>query len=122
MSNSKSTAIRAYLAEHPEAGPKEVIEALKKIGIDVTPGLVSSVKSKMKDAGDLPSQGKGNGRRKASKVGIKTLQSKKEDMVARQSVASFDELLQAKQIADSLGGVNRVKELMDDLSLLQSAT
>jgi Mn-dependent DtxR family transcriptional regulator len=42
---NKSEAIRDYLADHPEAGPKEVAEALKDLG--VKPAFVSNVKTKL---------------------------------------------------------------------------
>ena len=46
---SKSQAIRDYLAEHPTAGPKEIVTALKEQGTDVTIGLASNVKTTSKD-------------------------------------------------------------------------
>jgi len=42
---NKSQAIRDYLEKKKDAGPKEVIAALKKKGIKVTIGLVSNVKT-----------------------------------------------------------------------------
>lgn len=41
--NSKAKAIRAYKAGHPDAGPKEIAEALGKDGVEVTAGRVSAV-------------------------------------------------------------------------------
>lgn len=41
---NKSQAIREYLAEHPEATPKDVVAGLKEKGLTVTPGLVGLVK------------------------------------------------------------------------------
>ena len=46
---NKSAAVRDYLlAGHLDAGPKEVIEALKANGVKVTTGLVSNVKTNLK--------------------------------------------------------------------------
>lgn len=45
---TKSAMVKAYLAEHPEAGPKEVVAALKEKGVEVTTGLVSNIKSTSK--------------------------------------------------------------------------
>ncbi len=41
---SKSQAIRNYLATNPKAAPSEIIAALGKKGIEVSPGLASVVK------------------------------------------------------------------------------
>ncbi|NQT14367.1 MAG: hypothetical protein HQ582_16550, partial [Planctomycetes bacterium] len=40
---SKAQAIRDYHAEHPDAGPTEIAEALAKKGIEVNAGRVSGV-------------------------------------------------------------------------------
>lgn len=40
---SKAEAVRRYHAEHPDAGPKEISEALAKKGVEVTAGRVSGV-------------------------------------------------------------------------------
>ena len=45
---SKSHAVRRYLHEHRKAKPLEVVEALKKEGVEVTAGYVASIKSKGK--------------------------------------------------------------------------
>ena len=42
----KSSAIREYFASNRDAKPKEVIEALKAKGIEVSPNMVSIVKAK----------------------------------------------------------------------------
>ncbi len=45
---SKAQAIREYLAAHPGAKNHQIIESLKKQGINVDPGYVSGVRSKAK--------------------------------------------------------------------------
>src|SRR5687768_16499713 len=45
---NKAQAIRDYLTTNKQAMPKEVVPALKKIGIDVSPSQVSMVKARMK--------------------------------------------------------------------------
>ena len=42
---SKSRAVRQYLSQHPDAGPNEIVSALKEKGITITVGLASNVKS-----------------------------------------------------------------------------
>ena len=64
---SKSGAITAYVESHPTAKGKEVIEALKEQGIEVTANYISMVKSKA---------GLGKKRRgKKGKPGRKTMKS-----------------------------------------------
>ncbi len=43
---AKSAAIREYFKAHKKAKPKEVIEALKANGIEVSPNMVSVIKAK----------------------------------------------------------------------------
>jgi hypothetical protein len=45
---AKSNAIRAYLAEHKNAKPKEVVAALKAQGMEVSPNMVSILRAKAK--------------------------------------------------------------------------
>ena len=46
QSTSKSELIRTYFREHPSAKPKEVVQALKEQGQDVSYNLVATIKSK----------------------------------------------------------------------------
>ena len=48
---NKSQSIRDHLKVNPSATPNEIIEALGKQGIKVSPGLVSTVKSTKKKTG-----------------------------------------------------------------------
>lgn len=41
---ARSIAVRKYLASHPKASPKVVVEALQEQGIEVSLGLVSVIK------------------------------------------------------------------------------
>ena len=43
---NKSAEVRQYITDHPDAGPTEIANALKKLNI--TPNFVSNVKLKMK--------------------------------------------------------------------------
>lgn len=51
---NKSALIRAYLADHAEAKPKEVVEALAKQGVTVTGNAVSMLKTNDKKKGKAP--------------------------------------------------------------------
>lgn len=65
---NKSQAIKACFAENPDAMPKDVIAACKKAGWDVSVGLVSSIKTKLKQGGSSASTGSGGkGKKKTGK-------------------------------------------------------
>ena len=51
----RSRKIREYFIDNPNAKPKEVINALSQEGIDVSIGLVSSIKTSLKQKGKLNS-------------------------------------------------------------------
>ena len=97
---NKSQAIRDYLAKNKNAKPKEVIEALAKQGIEVSHALVGNVKY--------------GSRKKAVKA------KKKRRRVGRppQAVLSADDLLQAKKMADQLGGISKAKQALEALEKL----
>ena len=44
----KTAAVSEYLDAHPEAGPKEIVEALAKQRIKITTAHVSNIKGKLK--------------------------------------------------------------------------
>jgi hypothetical protein len=93
-------AIRTYKADHQDAGPKAISEALAKDGIKVTPAFVSTVLSNAKRKG-----GKGRRGRKPGPRGggtNKTLQN----------------LMQAKKLADQFGGVEPALKALQALAKL----
>jgi hypothetical protein len=47
-SENKSAAVRGYLEANPSAKNPEVIEALKALGVDVSPNYVSIIRSQQK--------------------------------------------------------------------------
>lgn len=47
-SGTKSAAIQDYLAANPESGAKQIVEALKQKGVEVSFGLASAVKYRKK--------------------------------------------------------------------------
>lgn len=92
--SNKSAAIRDYIAANPNAKPKEILTALRAKGLDVSVGLVSVVKySKKSKSGKKPGRPK-----KAASTG---------------SGLSADQLLAAKALADSLGGIQNTREALD---------
>ena len=96
-----SQAIRDELTANPAATPKDVIATLKAKGINVTGQMVSSLRGKMAVGGK-----KKRGRKKKSEVGVS-------DQV------SLGVLVQAKKLADQLGGVAKAKAALDALAKLK---
>ncbi len=97
---NKSQAIRDYLKAKPEAGPTEVVRELKKKGIKITPALVSNVKKAMNGGISTGKRGPKPGRRAAG------------DKV------SINDLLTAKDFADSVGGVDQAVAVLKALDKL----
>lgn len=96
---NKSVAIRSYRNDNPEAGPKAIAAALADDGIKVTPAFVSTVLSNDKrKSGKSSGRGRGPGRRAAG------------------SDSSVDSLIQAKKLADQMGGIEQARAALDALA------
>jgi hypothetical protein len=95
---NKSEAIREHLTQNPDASPTEILQVLALRGIETTPGFVSTIKSEFK---------KGNRGRK-----------KKGTRKAAPGDLSISTLLDAKKLADQLGGVDQARDLLRALSRL----
>ena len=98
----KSQAIRDYLMTNASAGVSDVVNALKALGISVSKQMVSTIRMRM---GAAP---KKRGRKKKSKGARKG-----------GAMISLGILVQAKRLADQLGGVEKAKQAMDALAKLQ---
>ena len=93
---NKSEAIRSYKNANPDAGPKAISAALADDGIEVTPAFVSTVLSNDKrKTGRIGTRGRG--RRPAS------------------SDASLDNLIQAKKLAEQMGGIEQARAALNAL-------
>lgn len=98
---NKSNAIRNYKANHSDAGPKEIAEALGKDGVKVTPAFVSTVLSNDKRKGGNGRRRR-RGRRPGRPGGNKTMAT----------------LIQAKKLAEQMGGIERARRALNALSKL----
>jgi len=96
---ARSQAVRDYLAEYPQASPKEIVEGLKARGIKVKVTLVNSIKYKK------PAKG---GRRRAPSMRVAARK-------AGGTQVTIDQLLEVKRLADSLGGVDHLRKAMEVL-------
>jgi hypothetical protein len=97
---NKSELIRNYKQQHPEAGPTAIVEALGQQGVKVTPAFVSTVLSNAKR----------KTRRRRGPRGT----------VARMASNGVATLVQAKQFADKLGGIDKAREALDALAKILS--
>jgi hypothetical protein len=93
--NSKAAKIRALLAERPDAKAKEVVEALKAQKVKVTAAQVYKVKATNGNATS------GNGK-----------------PAAKKAAGGYESLIQAKKLADAMGGVEKARAAMDVLARL----
>ena len=90
---NKTQAIKDFMREHPDAGPKRVAEALTKSGIKVSAQYVSTIKSLHKRR--LPS--------------VKSLEEVDIPLSA---------ILAAKRLAEELGGVDKARAAVEALEML----
>lgn len=99
---AKSQAIREQLSANPDAMPKDVIATLKKKGMSVSSQMVSTLKSKMSG-------------------GTKKRRRRKKRVAARQNgqMISMNDLVEAKKLADRLGGLEKAQEAVAALAKLQ---
>jgi len=92
--NSKAAKIRAVLADNPGAKAREVVEALAAQKVKVSVAQVYNVKATSgKTAGS-------NGKPAAKKA------------------SGYESLIQAKKLADAMGGVDKARAALDVLAKL----
>lgn len=105
-----SEAIRDYLRANPFAKPKEVHDAMHAQGIPVSKSLVNAKIMQARKSG-LKSAKRGPGRPKAAKAAA-AASSGGGNM-------SAVELINAKQLVDQLGGIDKVRDALALLEQLQ---
>lgn len=104
---NKSEAIRNYVQENPDAKPKEIVEALAKLGLEATPAYVSTIKTKMKsgDGGSTTtSSSKGRGRKASTATATSNGNGA--------SQTSVDQLVQARKFVDACGGLEQAQSAL----------
>jgi hypothetical protein len=105
---SKSEAIRTYKSSHEDAGPTAIAAALTKEGTKVTPAFVSTVLSNAKRKG-------GKGRRKMGRRKM-VRRGRRPAVASRHSSDPVDRLIQAKKLAEQMGGVEQARAALDALA------
>ena len=110
---NKSQAIREYYASHPTAKPKEISAELKKVGIDVTPAFISTIRST--SMGKKKKTMKSN----SAKAAVQGKATGKAAAPAKASAAiSIDSLVKAKSLVKELGGIDNVMATLSALRRL----
>jgi hypothetical protein len=103
---SKSQAVRDYLAQHPNAMPKEIGPAIKTAhGIEVSPQMISMIKSKFR---------KGP-KRRGRKRRTESVAMTRRGRPSNGARFSIDDLVSAKKLAQQVGGVDRAQQLIQAL-------
>ena len=94
---NKTQLVREYLNQQPNAMPKEVSEALKEQGVEISPQIVSQIKYQLRLVGGCGRSGLGRG-------GVDSL--------------SADDLLKVKELSDAIGGPQNVERALEILKKL----
>jgi hypothetical protein len=106
---SKSQAVRDYLAAHPDAGPKTVVDALREQGVNISLALASAVKySKAKRGGR-------RGRRRMVRISGGAAAA----APARTGGLTAADLFEVKRFVDQLGGMSKAKQAIETLEQLR---
>ncbi len=100
---NKSEEIRQLLKANPTIAPKEAVAVLGKKGIEVSENLVYLVKGKI--------QGRKSRKKKARKMVAKVAETT--NVTKSDAVAT---ILKVKALANDLGGLKKLKALVDALS------
>ena len=100
---NQSQAIRGYLAEHPEATPKEIVAGLAQQGVKVSEGLAGNVKYTSR-SGRGPGKAR-RGRPPGRRAGAGAL--------------TAQDLIEAKRLADQLGGLAQARKALEALEALR---
>ena len=104
---AKSQAIRAYFEQNPNASAPEVVAALGRQGLKVTPAFVYNLRSGTKKK-----------RRKVRRKGVAAANRNGTSSAPATGQLSAEQLVATKELADRLGGTDKLRraiELLDKL-------
>lgn len=105
---SRSQHIREYLADHPDATPNEIVAALEAKGVTASVGLASNVKY---TSGAKAKRRRGRGRKKVVR--------RKPGRRAVGTQLTVQQLVEAKRLAQQMGGIEQARKALDALATLQ---
>jgi arginine repressor len=101
---SKSSVVRAFIKDNRTMTAKEVVAAMAEKGIDVTEGLVYFAKGQMK------------GRRKKVKQMVAKVAATTSTATPTSNADAVKTILKVKGWASEVGGMKKLKSLVDALS------
>jgi len=101
---NKSQAIRDYYGAHPDAKPKDIAVELKKMGIDVTPAFISTIRSTTMGGAKKKKTTKSASTKTPAKVVQK--RGPKPKGSSPSAPVSIDSLIKAKSLVKDLGGID----------------
>ncbi len=110
---TKTAAISAALDAHPDKTPKEIAEIMQAEGWDIDSRSIRGVKSKRKDR-----KMRGANRRPAQVPARGPVVRSVPPATLAVDDVSFDALIQAKRLAEQLGGVREAKAAIAALAEL----
>jgi len=96
---NKSQAIRDYYAQHPDAKPKDISAELKKMGVDVTPAFISTIRTGM-------GKKKKTMKSPSAKASVKAAPTKRGSSPKAGVSVSIESLIKAKGLVNDLGGID----------------
>lgn len=105
---NKSQAIRDYVMANPSASAKQVVEALGKKKIEVSPATVATVKSKA-------------GLTKQRKSGSQKVDGRRRSINGSQEI-SVDTLIEAKKLCAAAGSMEKAVEALRVISKIDSVS
>ncbi len=103
----KTAAVHEYITAHPEAMPAEISVALKKHGITITPGHVSTIKGKLKKTGN------GKATKPAAKPVAVEVPAAVQKPVKANGTITLDLVKKVASTVNALGGLIKTTELLE---------
>lgn len=110
---TKTAAITAALDAHPDKTPKEIAEIMQAEGWDVDSRSIRGVKSKRKDR-----KMRGARQRPTPAPTRPPIAKSVPPVTLTEDDVSFEALIQAKQLAEQLGGIHQAKAAIAALAEL----
>jgi len=123
---NKTQAVRDYLKDHPWAMSGEIAKALNKQGIDITPGHVSAIQSKINKTGTVKKAAKKEAvaiatapaaiEKPATNGGTITLEQVKKVAQTVKAMGGYPRMIEVLDVIKAAGGVKKFKELAEAMT------
>jgi hypothetical protein len=124
---NKTKAVKEYMKAHPKAMSSEIATALKKQGVEITPGYVANIKTKMKNKRHARKAAKAAAGVAAGPVGataeapVKTGEGITLDQIKAvanmvKMVGGFDAFRNMLDVIREVGGMKRFRDILDAMA------